>query len=144
MKPQFSWFATVAFVEFWSIIFTILIFPTASHRHANRPPPLPRPFRMFCMLSTIIPRPPSAVATAGFAPESGGALFEGRYALIRKVRALGRDQGCGVPAVALTAYARAEDRMKALASGFQMHVAKPVEPGELVMVVASLAGRVHA
>jgi CheY-like chemotaxis protein len=44
--------------------------------------------------------------------------------------------------VALTAYARSEDRMRALAAGFQMHVVKPVEPAELIMVVASLAGRV--
>jgi hypothetical protein len=41
----------------------------------------------------------------------------------------------------LTAYARAEDRMRALLSGFQLHVPKPVEPAELVAVVASLAGR---
>lgn len=46
--------------------------------------------------------------------------------------------GAGVPAVALTAYARVQDRMRALASGFQMHVAKPVEPAELLTVLASL------
>ena len=46
-----------------------------------------------------------------------------------------------IPAVALTAYARAEDRLAALASGFQMHLAKPVNPGELVTVIASLVGR---
>jgi CheY-like chemotaxis protein len=44
------------------------------------------------------------------------------------------------PAVALTAFARIEDRVKALAAGYQMHVAKPVEPGELLTIVASLAG----
>ncbi len=44
-----------------------------------------------------------------------------------------------VPAVALTAYARIQDRLKVLSSGFQMHIAKPVEPAELVTIVASLA-----
>jgi CheY-like chemotaxis protein len=43
--------------------------------------------------------------------------------------------------VALTAYARSEDRTRVLAAGFQMHVAKPVEALELIMVIASLAGR---
>ena len=45
------------------------------------------------------------------------------------------------PAVALTAYARAEDRMKAVLAGFQHHVSKPVEPAELITMVASLAAR---
>ena len=66
---------------------------------------------------------------------------EDGYALIRKVRALGKDKGGDTPAVALTAYARSEDRVRALRHGFQMHVAKPVEAAELVMVVASLTGR---
>jgi signal transduction histidine kinase/CheY-like chemotaxis protein/putative methionine-R-sulfoxide reductase with GAF domain len=60
------------------------------------------------------------------------------YAFIRKVRALAPQEGGRVPAVALTAYARAEDRVLALSAGFQMHVAKPVEPAELVAVVATL------
>ncbi len=63
------------------------------------------------------------------------------YALIRQVRALDEAHGGNVPAVALTAYARSEDRMKAIRAGFQMHVAKPVEGAELITVVASLAGR---
>jgi CheY-like chemotaxis protein len=46
-----------------------------------------------------------------------------------------------VPAVALTAFARVEDRLKALAAGFNMHVPKPVEPAELTMVIASLIRR---
>src|SRR6185436_14427187 len=53
---------------------------------------------------------------------------EDGYTLIRKVRARTTDQGGGVLAVALTAYARGEDRMKALSAGFQVHVGKPVEP----------------
>jgi CheY-like chemotaxis protein len=50
------------------------------------------------------------------------------------------DRGGTVPALALTGYARVEDRVKVLAAGFQMHVAKPIEPAELVAVVANLAG----
>jgi CheY-like chemotaxis protein len=48
-----------------------------------------------------------------------------------------------VPAAALTAFARSEDRTKALRSGFEMHLAKPVDPGELVASVARLAKRVR-
>jgi hypothetical protein len=49
------------------------------------------------------------------------------------------ERGGRLPAVALTAYARAEDRVKAIRAGFQMHIAKPVEPAELIAIVASLA-----
>jgi PAS domain S-box-containing protein len=66
---------------------------------------------------------------------------EDGYTLIRKVRALPPERGGKIPAAALTAYARAEDRMRALLAGFQLHVPKPVEPAELATVVASLAGR---
>jgi len=61
------------------------------------------------------------------------------YALIRDVRAMPDDRGGRVPAVALTAYARAEDRARALRAGFDEHLPKPVEPRELVRVIASLA-----
>jgi CheY-like chemotaxis protein len=63
------------------------------------------------------------------------------YAFIKRVRALDSSQR-NIPAIALTAYARAEDRMRALAAGFQMHVPKPVEASELVMVIASLVKRI--
>jgi PAS domain S-box-containing protein len=66
---------------------------------------------------------------------------EDGYSLIRKVRALPPERGGDIPAAALTAYARAEDRMRALLAGFQIHVPKPVEPAELITVVASLAAR---
>jgi CheY-like chemotaxis protein len=46
-----------------------------------------------------------------------------------------------VPAIALTAYARIEDRVKAIQAGFQLHLSKPVEPIELIAMVQSLAGR---
>jgi PAS domain S-box-containing protein len=62
------------------------------------------------------------------------------YALIESVRALPAEQGGEVPAAALTAYAGAEDRARVLASGYQAHVAKPVEPAGLSAVVAKLAG----
>jgi PAS domain S-box-containing protein len=71
-----------------------------------------------------------------------GMPEEDGYSLIRKVRALKAEQGGQIPAVALTAYARAEDRTRAIAEGFQIHIPKPVEPSELATVVASLARRV--
>jgi PAS domain S-box-containing protein len=62
------------------------------------------------------------------------------YALIRWIRKLEGERG-GVPAIAFTAYARAEDRVKAVQAGYQLHLAKPVEPVKLVTMVASLAKR---
>ncbi|HEX8708761.1 MAG TPA: hypothetical protein VF723_11005, partial [Pyrinomonadaceae bacterium] len=62
-------------------------------------------------------------------------------ALIRRVRALSAEQGGNIPAAALTAYARPEDRTRVLLAGFQIHITKPVEPTELAAVVGSLAGR---
>jgi signal transduction histidine kinase/response regulator of citrate/malate metabolism len=72
-----------------------------------------------------------------------GMPGEDGYDLIRRVRALPVAQGGGVPAVALTAFARSEDRRRAFLAGFQMHVAKPVEPSELVAVCAAMLRR-HA
>ena len=66
---------------------------------------------------------------------------EDGHSLIRKVRALPQDRGGGIPAAALTAYARGEDRQKALSAGFQVHVPKPVQPDELAAVIAELLGR---
>ena len=63
------------------------------------------------------------------------------YELIRRVRHADDQQVRRIPAVALTAYARTEDRVKALLAGFQTHVPKPVEPAELVTVIASLSQR---
>ena len=73
-----------------------------------------------------------------------GLVGEDGYSLIRRVRALDAESGGRTPAVALTALARPEDRLRALAAGFQMHVAKPVEPQELALVIASLVGRLPA
>ena len=66
---------------------------------------------------------------------------EDGYALIRRVRARGTDRGGAIPALALTAYGRIEDRAAAIAAGFQQHAVKPIEPAELAAVVATLAGR---
>lgn len=60
------------------------------------------------------------------------------YELIKEVRALESEHGGDIPAIALTAYARSEDRLKALRSGFQTHLSKPIEPAELVAIIASL------
>ena len=61
------------------------------------------------------------------------------YSVIEAIRE-GSSANARTPAVALTAYARSEDRTKALRAGFQLHIAKPVEPTELITVVASLSG----
>jgi CheY-like chemotaxis protein len=66
---------------------------------------------------------------------------EDGYSLTRKVRELGGSDGGQIPAVALTAYGRPEDRVRSLSAGFSMHVAKPVDPVELGVIVANLAGR---
>jgi len=70
-----------------------------------------------------------------------GVPGEDGYSLIRKVRAREPALGGNVPAAALTAYARAEDRLRALESGYQTHLAKPIDPAELIATVARLAGR---
>ena len=66
---------------------------------------------------------------------------EDGYALLRKVRALDAERGGRIPALALTAYSRIEDREAALSAGYQQHAAKPIEPAELAAAVATLAGR---
>jgi PAS domain S-box-containing protein len=78
-------------------------------------------------------RPDVLIADVGL-PDIDG------FELIRRVRQLEDPQLRATPAIALTAYARAEDRVKALESGFEMHLAKPADPAELVAVVAA-AGR---
>jgi CheY-like chemotaxis protein len=70
-----------------------------------------------------------------------GMPGEDGYELIRKVRALEHGRGGHTPAIALSGYARAEDRARALAAGFQAHLAKPVEPSELTAAVARLTER---
>ncbi|MFO0663969.1 MAG: ATP-binding protein [Polyangiaceae bacterium] len=76
-------------------------------------------------------RPTVVVSDIGMPEEDG-------YAFIRKLRALPQEKGGSTPTVALTAYARAEERTKTLVAGFNMHLPKPVEPTELLAVLASL------
>jgi CheY-like chemotaxis protein len=78
--------------------------------------------------------PDVLVSDIGMAGEDG-------HSLIRRVRQLPENQGGGTPALALTAYARTEDRVRAIRAGYQMHLTKPVESVELVTMVASLAGK---
>ncbi len=80
-------------------------------------------------------RPPDVLVSDIGMPDVDG------YALIRRVRALAPERGGRIPAIALTAYGRSIDRIRALSAGFQMHMPKPVEPAELAMVIASLTGR---
>jgi CheY-like chemotaxis protein len=81
-------------------------------------------------------RPDVLVSDIGM-PEVDG------YRLILEVRRLADNQGGNTPAAALTAFARSEDRRRALMAGYESHIAKPVEPAELIAVVASLAGRMR-
>ena len=79
-------------------------------------------------------RPDLLISDIGMPGEDG-------YELIRRVRALPAAGGGRMPAIALTAYARTEDRLRALRAGYQWHIAKPVELAELVAVMASLLRR---
>ncbi len=63
------------------------------------------------------------------------------FELLRRVRAMGQERGGRLPAIALTALARSQDRTRALHAGFVAHLSKPVEPPELLATVASAAGR---
>jgi PAS domain S-box-containing protein len=106
------------------------------------------------MLRTVLEKSGAVVRTA-LSAEEGFTAFDERapdvlisdigmpgedgYTLIRKIRE--HPTGSRIPAVALTAFARSEDRRRAITAGFQMHLAKPVEPAELVTVIASLAKR---
>jgi CheY-like chemotaxis protein len=64
------------------------------------------------------------------------------YALIREVRVKEAAHGGRIPAIALTAHGRMQDRMLAISAGYNMHVPKPVDPAELTTIIASLAGRI--
>jgi CheY-like chemotaxis protein len=78
--------------------------------------------------------PDVIISDIGMAEQDG-------YELMRKVRALPPEEGGLVPAIALTGYAARKDRERALAAGYQLHVAKPVEPDELVAAIAKLVRR---
>jgi len=61
------------------------------------------------------------------------------YELLERIRHQDAAEHAGIPAIALTAFARAEDRTRALLTGYQAHLAKPIESGELIATVASFA-----
>jgi signal transduction histidine kinase len=86
-------------------------------------------------LTSLLAQPPDVLIADLGMPEMDG------FTLIEQVRALDPDFGGRTPAVAVTAYASPQDRLRALQAGYQNHVAKPVEAEELAIVIASLAGR---
>jgi CheY-like chemotaxis protein len=86
-------------------------------------------------LSLVQSQAPHVLVTDIGMPETDG------FELLRRIRALDPERGGRIPAVALTAFARPEDRTLVLRSGFQVHVPKPVDPAELVATVASVARR---
>jgi CheY-like chemotaxis protein len=79
-------------------------------------------------------RPDIVVSDIGMPGKDG-------YQLMRELRALPSAEGGKTPAIALTAFARSEDRTRALLAGYQVHIAKPIEPRELVVTIGALAGR---
>jgi signal transduction histidine kinase/CheY-like chemotaxis protein len=108
------------------------------------------------IISTVVERTGAEVKTCTSAREALAELIEWRpdvilsdiampdedgYSFINRVRSLPQNEGGNTPAAALTAYAREEDRRQALAAGFQMHIAKPIGAGQLVVMIAKLAGR---
>jgi CheY-like chemotaxis protein len=80
-------------------------------------------------------RPDALISDIGL-PQMDG------YALIQAIRQLPDEQGGRTPAIALTAYASSQDRVKAFRAGFQAHLAKPIELRELLAVLASISGRI--
>jgi signal transduction histidine kinase/ActR/RegA family two-component response regulator len=108
------------------------------------------------IISTVVERTGAEVKTCTSAREALTELVAWRpdvilsdiampdedgYSFIGRVRALPNNEGGATPAAALTAYAREEDRKQALAAGYQMHIAKPIGAGQLVTMIAKLAGR---
>ena len=108
------------------------------------------------IISTVITRTGAEVTACACASEALVKILEWKpdvilsdiampdedgYSFINKVRSLPREKGGATPAAALTAYARDVDRRQALAAGYQMHIAKPVGAGQLVTMIARLAGR---
>ena len=108
------------------------------------------------LASAILTDAGAAIRTCLSAPEALAVLQQWRphvlvsdiempgedgYSLIRKVRALDSEHGGNTPAVALTAYGRTQDRVLSLTAGYSMHVPKPVDPGELTTIIASVAAR---
>ena len=86
-------------------------------------------------VATVKAEKPHVIVSDIGMPDSDG------FDLLRHLRALGGDHGGEIPVIALTAFARAEDRVKVLRAGFRLHISKPVDPAELCVAVANAAGR---
>ena len=86
-------------------------------------------------LALLAQRQPDVIVSDIGMPDRDG------YQLMRSIRNLPPERGGRTPAVALTAFARSEDRTRALLAGYQVHITKPLEPIELVVTLASLTGR---
>jgi CheY-like chemotaxis protein len=82
-------------------------------------------------LSQEGPRPDLIVSDIAMPGEDG-------YSLMRRVRSLDPEQGGGIPAIAVTAYSQTEDRVQAMAAGFQLHFCKPVNGSELAHAITSI------
>jgi signal transduction histidine kinase/ActR/RegA family two-component response regulator len=108
------------------------------------------------LVATVLEQAGACVTTAASTPEALMAFDrepfdvlvsdvmmpgEDGYSLIRRIRAYPPERGGRMPAVALTAQSRSEDRTRALLAGFQIHIPKPVDVLELITVVATLVGR---
>jgi PAS domain S-box-containing protein len=108
------------------------------------------------LIERLLSQTSAEVFTAGSAEEGLTALRSHRpdviisdigmpnvdgYQFIRHVRKLPASEGGRIPAIALTAFARSEDRTRAMLAGYQIHVAKPIEPRELIATIHSLLGR---
>lgn len=108
------------------------------------------------LLRSVLDVQGATVTTAGSSKEALERLHEGSFdvllsdiempggdgiELLRQVRARGAERGLRLPAVAITAYGRVEDRIRILSAGFNSHLAKPVDPSELIAVILSVTGR---
>jgi len=80
-------------------------------------------------------RPDVLISNIGMPGEDG-------YTLMKKLRARESERGGHIPAIALTAYGRGEDRLRAFSVGYEYHIPKPIEPEELLVAVASLTNRI--
>jgi CheY-like chemotaxis protein len=87
-------------------------------------------------LEKLVAEPPDVIVADLGMPHMDG------FAFINRLRRHELTRVREIPAAALTAYARSEDRMRTLQAGFQIHLAKPIDPAELVTTIASLAKRV--
>jgi CheY-like chemotaxis protein len=88
-------------------------------------------------LRVLLAQKPNVIVSDVGMPEKDG------YQFIREVRSLSASDGGRTPAIALTAFARSEDRTRAMRAGYQVHISKPIEPQELIATVGSLANQVR-